>query len=236
MTRSSGATVSGSRSISALHGAASVIMRADIYVSSGEETTAVPRSRARPSTSSEGAVPLLVTSSAAPCSIASRCASGRSPTTTTSPSAICVGESTSIECANTRPASCRSVARDQLALEHPDHGAHGGGSDERRHLAGLADVAARQRALGHDADERAVVVDDRHQVDAAAGHGEAHRPDGLLLTGHRKASLHHVARTQQHVAQQGRLGRLAALEQPARLRVHLAQPHRHVLVRGRAAA
>ena len=53
-------------------------------------------------------MPLLVTSSATPCSIASRCASGRSPTTTTSPAAIEVGDVTSIDCAQTRPAILRS--------------------------------------------------------------------------------------------------------------------------------
>jgi hypothetical protein len=81
-----------------------VIIRAETYVSSGDDTTVVPRSRARANVSSDGTVPLLVTSNATPRSIARRCASGRSPITTTSPAAIRLGDPTSMDCAQTRPA------------------------------------------------------------------------------------------------------------------------------------
>ena len=65
-------------------------------MSSGEETIVVPCLRANPRISSDGLVPLLVTSNAAPSSIASRWASGLFPTTTTSLSAIRLGEATSM--------------------------------------------------------------------------------------------------------------------------------------------
>ena len=69
----------------------------------------MPRSPASASTSSDGTVPLLVTSSATPSSTARRWASGRSPTTTTSPSPISPGsDSTAIARTQTRPAMSRS--------------------------------------------------------------------------------------------------------------------------------
>ena len=55
--------MSGSLSISASQGAASVIMRAETYASSGETTTVVPRSRASARISSDGRLPFGVTSS-----------------------------------------------------------------------------------------------------------------------------------------------------------------------------
>ena len=69
----------------------------------------MPRSRASSSTSSEGTLPLLVTSSATPSSTAARWALGRSPTTTTSPSRISPGsESTAMASTHTRPSISRS--------------------------------------------------------------------------------------------------------------------------------
>ena len=54
-------------------------------------------------------MPLLVTSSATPSSTARRWASGRSPTTTTSPSPISPGsDSTAMASTHTRPAISRS--------------------------------------------------------------------------------------------------------------------------------
>ena len=80
---------------------------------------AVPRSRAKPTISSDGRLPLLTIRSDAPSSMARRCASVRLPTTTASPGAIFVGAST---CHRVHPHPAGdavvALAGDQLALEH----------------------------------------------------------------------------------------------------------------------
>ncbi len=78
-------------------------------MSSGEQTTAVPRSRAAASTASAGSLPLDSTSSPTPSSIEASCASSRLPTTATSPSWISLGSwPISIAITHTRPAIWRS--------------------------------------------------------------------------------------------------------------------------------
>jgi len=58
--------------MTALHGAASVINRPETYVSRGETTIEVPRSRASSRMALVGRAPLESTTSAAPCSMARR--------------------------------------------------------------------------------------------------------------------------------------------------------------------
>ena len=165
-----------------------------------------PRSAASARISSRGSVALLVTSSPAPSSIASRWASGRSPTTTTSPGRSRSG-------ASRRPSPAPRLGRD-LASSPPPRARPRARRRSRprpwarraRGLARLADVAARQRALGHDAHERAVVVDDRHQVEVLARHQQADLADRLAVVGHREALAHHVAHAQHHVRQELGLG------------------------------
>ena len=73
------------------------------------------------------------------------------------------------------------LPHDELAAERVDDGAdRRGGVDEARRLAGLADVAPRERALGHHPGQRALVVDDRDEVEALARHGAADLAHRLL--------------------------------------------------------
>ena len=148
----------------------------DVAVQRRDDDRGAVLARRGRTTASVGATPLEATTSAAPSSIARRCASSRSPTTTTSPAPIPVGERTSIASTHTRPATSASAAEQRLALEDVGDRRDGGRRvDEARGLARLADVAAGQRALGDDADELAVVVDDRDDVGVLARH---HQADG----------------------------------------------------------
>ena len=124
----------------------------------------------------------------------------------------------------------RGVAGYQLAREHLDDRADRGRGVELRRAARLADVAAREHALGHHARERAVGVDERDQVALVARHPQAHRAHRVVLAGQRHLLIHHVAHAQQHVGEELRRRRLAAVEHPARLRVEVAEAHRHVVV------
>jgi hypothetical protein len=139
---------------------------------------------------------LLVTSSATPRSIARRCASSRLPTDDDVALADLVGQRADVHRQHPdAPGELEVVvAGDELAVELGDDRLHRrGGVGEARHLARLADVAARERPLGHDAGERAVVVDDRHQLEVLARHRQADLRIGLAVADGREAVLHHVA-------------------------------------------
>ena len=121
-------------------------------------------------------------------------------------------------------------ALEHLALEHLGDHADRRRRVQARRLARLAHVPARQDPLGHHAREPFLVVDHRHEVEVPARHDQADLADRLVVPGEREALAHDVQHAQHHVRQQLRLGGAAALEHPARLRVELAEPHRHVVV------
>jgi hypothetical protein len=123
-------------------------------------------------------------------------------------------------------------AGDDLALQDVDDRVHRSGGVQPRRLAGLADVPARERALRHDAGQRAVVVDDRHQVAILARHLEADLAHGVGVARGGKPRLHHVPDAQHDVRQEVGLVRPAALQHPPGLGVQLAQPDRDVVVAG----
>ena len=82
------------------------------------------------------------------------------------------------------PGDLALLAGHQLALGDLDDRRHGGGGvGEARRLARLADVAPGQRALGHHADQGAVVVDDRHQLEVLARHRLPDAADRLAVAG-----------------------------------------------------
>ena len=100
-----------------------------------------------------------------------------------------------------------------------------------RRLARLADVAAGERALGHHAGQRAVLVDDRHEVEVLARH-HAGRPRAPARRRRQRelARASRRARAASRAARNSGSRRAGALEHPARLRVEVAEAHRHVLV------
>ncbi len=125
------------------------------------------------------------------------------------------------------------VAEHELALEHIDDRVHEGRRVlERRSLARLADEAARERALGHDAGQGAVPVDDRNDLEVSASHRPPCLADRFVLADDREARLHHIAGSEHHMRDELRLACAAALEHPARLRVALSEPDRDVVVVG----
>jgi hypothetical protein len=75
-----------------------------------------------------------------------------------------------------------------------------------------------------------MLVDDRHQLQVGLGHRPAGLANGRVLAADGELLLHHVGGAQHHVGQVARLGGTAALQQPARLGVEVAQPHGNVLV------
>jgi hypothetical protein len=79
----------------------------------------------------------------------------------------------------------------------------------------LADIAPRERSLRHHADEPAVVIDDRHELELAASHREPDLADRLAVDGGRESRLHDVPRPPHDVGQERGL-RGAAVE-PHRL-------------------
>ena len=106
----------------------------------------------------------------------------------------------------------------------------GRGVLQGRGLAGLPDVAAGECPLGEDADQSAVLVDHRDDLEPDARHLEPGLADRRLQARDREARLHHVAGANHHVGQEPRLRGAAALEQPLRLGVALPEAHRDVRV------
>ena len=148
--------------------------------------------------------------SPAPSSIAWRCASSRSPTTTTSPAPIGVGVDPSHGAA---PRSGRrrswSLAGHQLAVEHARRSRRPSSAvAEARGLARLADVAAGERAHGHDPGEQRRRRPRRHEVEPLVRHRQPHLADRLAAVGDGKVLAHHVAGPQHHVGEE--LGRRGA--------------------------
>ena len=116
-------------------------------------------------------------------------------------------------------------AKQHLAPENVDDqvGRHRPVGEAGR-LAGLLDIAAGEVARGDHPDDRARLVGDRDEVGVAGRH---HQPDVAqrgVLAGERALLAHDVARPQVDVVPELGLGSAAALERPARLRVHLPQP------------
>jgi len=120
------------------------------------------------------------------------------------------------------------LARDRLD-DRPD--AHRPLAEVRDAL-GLADVAVREPLLGDEADERAGVVEHRHQVHVLARHCQADVADRGVLRRGRKGLMHHVARAQVDVSQQHRCLGATACERPLGLRVRVSEPRGDVVVRG----
>jgi hypothetical protein len=118
------------------------------------------------------------------------------------------------------------VAGEQLSLEDVDHRLQGGGHIQARRLAGLADVATRERPLGEDPAEHAGVVDDRHEVDARLSHLQPDRTDRVVATGGREVGAHHVAYAQLHVCQKLRQLGPTAVDQPLGLHICVTQADR----------
>ena len=187
----------------------------DVRVERRDDQRRATCSRASASTSASGGAPLERTSRAAPRSIASRCASARLPTTTMSPSEIPVGPLGSIELTHTRPDSCRSSPQISSAVEHVDDRVNVRRRlMERRTGARLTDVPAGERPRGDDAEQPAVVVDHRHDIDIGVRHLEPRGPDGLVVANLRELGLHHVAGAQHHVRKELRLRGAGVLQNP----------------------
>ena len=91
------------------------------------------------------------------------------------------------------------LACDELSLEHLDHRMYEGGRLQRGGLAGLADIAPRQGALGYDPDQRALLVDDRDQVQAGLDHEVARLAKGRIAIRDGECALHHVGDAQHDV-------------------------------------
>jgi hypothetical protein len=101
---------------------------------------------------------------------------------------------------------------------------------EVRRVLRLADVAAGERAVGQEPGEPACGVEHGDHVDAVAGHRQPDPAHRVLLGRAHRTRPHDVADPQLHVRQELRRLRAGALERPRRLRVHLPEPGRHVLV------
>ena len=151
----------------------------------------VPRSRASVAdASSAGGSPLLVIRTVAPSSIDWRWASARLPTTTMSPSEILLSlREASIEWTQTRPEtipSSPSISSPSSDVDDRRDGRRGVG--EAVGLAGLADVAVGEGALGHHADQLPVGADDRDEVEVVGGHRPADLAQRLAVLGDREGS------------------------------------------------
>ena len=233
--RSSGRTVSGSASMTERHGRRQRDHAAGHVAVQRRDDDAPSRARGRARrTSSVGAAPLetheqrgaeLDRARAArrrgrrrrrrrPARSRSATRHVRAPSTHTRP-----GDLVRPRRPATSPSSTSTIERDGGRRVH-----------EARRLARLADVAARERALGDDADERAVVVDDGHDVAVLARHREA-RPRGPARRRARPGTPSASRRARAGGCAAGTRGsrRAAALEHPARLRVDLAEADRHVV-------
>ena len=137
-----------------------------------------------------GRAPLEITSSAAPRSIASRWASARLPTTTTSPSEMPLSVRRRPSSAPRRGPTAggprRRAARPRARRRSRSRR---WGPPQGRGAARLADVAPGERPLGEDTGQRAVVVDDRHQLEVGLapspapprGSARPGRPIGKLV-------------------------------------------------------
>ena len=192
----------------------------------------MPRSRASARMSSSGRVPLLVTSSATPVSIAIRWASGRLPTTTTSPAVKPSGsDSVAIASTHTRPptscpgspTSCSPSSTSAIAPTAVGASSRDASRDSRTYRR----ASARSVITPTSSPGSSMIG---HQVDVAAGDDQTDLAHGLAVARERELLAHHVLDAQQHMLEQRRLRDVGLLEHPARLGVEIAEPHGHVLV------
>ena len=172
-------------------------------MSSGETTTAAPRLRASSMTSGEGLAPLEITSSAAPSSIASRCASARLPTTTTSPSEMPLEVPRPSSAPRRVPRARLSSPSHELALEHVDDGA-----DPGRRLRSVE--VWRDSRMYRRASVRSVTTPTSAPCSSTIGTSSRSARAiampaariGSCWPVDREARLHHVAGAQHHVGEE----------------------------------
>jgi hypothetical protein len=110
---------------------------------------------------------------------------------------------------------------DQVTVQNLQHRLDVGGLAQDRALAALPDVAAGQGAARHHPHQRSVVVDHGDHVEVGLRHIESRLADRVLAVDGGELGLHHVARPEQDVGKELRLGQFALFQHPPCLGVQV---------------